>query len=159
MNKYLVFDIETTGLNPCEDRITCFCAKDSEGELFKYAMQEEVYLLEKIKQLMNQYNHHEWISKNGKQFDLPFIITRMMYWGIYSKELCRHTKHFDLQQITKRRVSLNDMALLLGVETKSGTGLQAIQLWKEKKIPELIAYCMQDVEVTEQCYLKYKKNL
>ena len=64
--------------------------------------------------------------------------------------------HFDLQEITEKRVSLNDMAKLLGCKLKSSTGQDAIKLWEQGKYKELKEYCMNDVDVTEEVYLKYK---
>jgi len=77
-----------------------------------------------------------------------------------SKEACSMTHsydHFDLHEITKKWISLDDMARIIGCKLKTGTGKGAIQLWKERKIDELIKYCAQDVEVTEEVYLKHKQ--
>ena len=35
---------------------------------------------------------------------------------------------------------------------KSGSGLQAVEYWKEGKIQELADYCIQDVRVTKEIY-------
>ena len=100
------------------------------------------------------------ITKNGKQFDLPFISTRVLkYNAELQVQYCRvlnNLSQLDLQEITKGRVKLDDMAYLMGLETKSSNGLQAIKWFKEGKYKEIEDYCIQDVEVTEQVYLKYK---
>lgn len=51
------------------------------------------------------------------------------------------------------------MARLFGCQLKSSNGLNAIKMFEEKNWVGLKSYCMQDVRVTEQVYLKYKKNL
>lgn len=94
-------------------------------------------------------------------FDIPFILSRCTLNKIDkpAKPLCLiNFKHFDLHEITEKRVSLNDMARLLGTEQKSSDGKQAIQLYKDKKFTELKDYCMQDVNVTEQVYHRYYFN-
>jgi hypothetical protein len=65
-------------------------------------------------------------------------------------------EHLDLHDLTEKRVSLQSMAQLLGCTLKSGTGLNAIKLWNECKFDELKAYCKQDVDATEEVFLKWK---
>jgi predicted PolB exonuclease-like 3'-5' exonuclease len=98
------------------------------------------------------------LSKNGKQFDISFVLTRLVLQdnpslkkGLFILEY----EHFDLQEITDKRISLNDMAKLLACAPKSGTGKNAIKLWEEKRFEELKKYCTQDVELTEEIYLKW----
>jgi DEAD/DEAH box helicase domain-containing protein len=50
------------------------------------------------------------------------------------------------------RVALDNLAgASLGL-AKSADGLQAVRWYREGRIPELLAYCQQDVEVTRQLY-------
>lgn len=101
------------------------------------------------------------ITKNGKQFDIPFIMTRLLKQHILDEvpgDLHLDTyDHFDLQEITSRRVSLQCMAELLGCTPKSGTGKNAIDLWFAGKYKELKEYCMQDVLTTEEVFLKWRE--
>jgi len=99
------------------------------------------------------------LTKNGKEFDIPFILSRLSqtidldeHNGLFLKDM----PHFDLQDITKRRVSLQTMTELFNCKQKSGTGINAIQLWKEKRYKELKSYCTDDVEVTEEAFLKWR---
>ena len=100
------------------------------------------------------------VTWNGKMFDIPFLMTRFilsepeMFYDI--KEFLE-IKHIDLQEVTFKRVSLDDMASLLGIENKIGNGLQAIELAKNKQWNELKKYCMKDVEITEKVFLKLKE--
>jgi len=102
-----------------------------------------------------------FITKNGKQFDMPYILLRFAILNGLAKEddildLLK-CDHFDLQEITSRRVSLQSMAELLNCTPKSGTGSNAIKLWNEGRYDELKEYCMQDVDTTEEVFLKWKK--
>lgn len=172
MNKYIIFDIETTGLSPWYgDQITCICAKDSEGNAIKLIHQKEGECNERDvmrKFLYWLHNHNDLeqyylITKNGKLFDVPFILTRELRSeteSVFPTSMggfnLLHMKHLDLHQITSKPISLANMAELLGCTLKSGDGLNAIKLWKEGRYDELAEYCMNDVVVTEQVYLKLK---
>ncbi len=164
---YVVFDIETTGLNPWyDDRITCISAKDDEGNWFSEVCNEfknERYCIRKFIFWLREKEDKLLVTKNGKGFDIPFILSRLskpskridiilvLALSVFKKE-----EHFDLQEITSKYISLKDMAKLFSCEPKSGDGISAIKLWEEKRYDELKSYCEQDVNVTEQVYLKYK---
>ena len=159
--KYTVMDIETTGLLPWYgDRITCICAKDSDGDKFAAVRKDERLLVESfIKWLTARHGNNDCllITKNGKSFDIPFIMARiaMMKELTEAEKAILNCDHFDLEEITCGRISLNDTARLLKCTPKSGTGEHAIELWEEGRYHELKAYCMQDVETTEEVYLKW----
>lgn len=160
--KYAVFDIETAGLDPLKSRITCICAKTSKGEEIKLINSDliEREILAEFLEWLERVRVTLLISANGKGFDLPFISMRA-----YVNDIVFHNltylltiPHFDLiNDITDRRISLDNILRLYRLPLKIGDGLQAIQLYKKRKFKELIDYCMNDVYMTEQAYLKYKK--
>jgi hypothetical protein len=45
-------------------------------------------------------------------------------------------------------IKLNELLIANGFEPKSGSGLQAIQLWNEGDRKALAAYCMDDARLT-----------
>ena len=157
MEKYAVLDIETTGLNPIDCQVTCICTKDSDGYWHNGFVGEgnftEEHLIQNIIDNLEKKDIKVIITKNGKMFDIPFMIVRNPNVAEYLKKV----KHIDIQEYTQGRVKLSDMALLLGTENKLGKGEDAIKLWKEKKFKKLVDYCKQDVSVTEQCYLKIQE--
>lgn len=163
--KYISFDIETTGLNPLVNRITCICAKDRDGNVFMLSDMNEGKILKDFYDFI--LNHHPdifyFLTKNGKGFDLPFIIFRTMV-NVDLGELNMSIKtilsltsydHLDLQEITKKRVSLEDLAIILGVDGKLGTGENAIKLWLEGRVEELVKYCMGDVDCNINVFYRY----
>lgn len=161
--KQLIFDIETTGLNPWfGDRITCICAK-IDDEWFAMASVLESDILRGFAYFLEEHiiDYDIVITKNGKQFDIPFILGRTVLVGLQDNTFdalihgLTEKENIDLQEITKRRVSLDDMSRLLCCQKKSGKGEDAIKLFKERKYPELLKYCKQDVLVTEQVYKKW----
>lgn len=65
-----------------------------------------------------------------------------------------------LDHIYKRlgfRVSLDNLASATLGATKSADGLQAVRWYKQGRMPEILDYCQQDVEVTRQLYEYGKK--
>jgi len=65
-------------------------------------------------------------------------------------------EHFDIiNDITSYRISLDNLARLYNFPLKSGNGFTAINLFKNDKLEELRAYCIDDVFLTEKIYLKY----
>jgi uncharacterized protein YprB with RNaseH-like and TPR domain len=158
--KYVVFDIETEGLHPWHgDRITCICAKDSDGNRFKMAQANERDMIQQFIIWMKRREPTDYIliTQNGNHFDIPFLCTRMVILGFGESIYLYLTyyPHFDIAKITDRHISLNDLAKLFGCKQKTASGKDAIRFWKEKRFEALTKYCMNDVEVTEQVYLKH----
>lgn len=157
------------------EKVTCICAKDSDGKTFsmvmthpnfdmgdkEYFVNDEGALLQSFFTWLSHRPHRKYflVTMNGKQFDLPFIFIRYVLRYGYDPENDLPEllyDHFDLQEITSRRVSLQCMAELLGCNLKTGTGKEAIKLWNERRYYELKEYCLNDVEVTEEVFLGWK---
>jgi DEAD/DEAH box helicase domain-containing protein len=88
------------------------------------------------------------IGFNNKGFDDQVV-------SAYFAEIDKVPKFDILEEVYKNlgfRVKLDNIAhATLGVG-KSGDGLKAIQLYREGKIEELRAYCLDDVKITQQIY-------
>ena len=157
--KYIVFDIETTGLRAAEGcRVTCICAKDENDIWFRKAGQNEKEIIGEFFDWLNKKEFDLLVSANGRDFDIPFLIMRAYMneipYTYVTRFLCK--KHYDIiNDITSNRISLNNLAKLYGFVGKSGTGYGAIDLFKNKEYISLLYYCTDDVNLTEQIYLKY----
>jgi len=167
--KNVFFDIETLGLNAWYgDKVTCICAQTEDDEVFQGVMKHKGNEYELIndffKWLINlNYDYNiQLVSKNGKMFDIPFLCARMTLSSEYVEQTIinevLNMPHFDLQEITYKRISLDDMAKMYGIKGKSGHGLQAIKDWKNKAYNKLRSYCANDVRVTKEVYEKYTEN-
>ncbi len=155
-------------MNPWySDKITCICAKTSDGEYFARVQSPseegdtELELIKEFKEWLDSIEGKYFLlTKNGKGFDIPFIMSRLAkrqaLESLAQHYLLLNAPHFDLQEVTKKRISLQTMAELLGCTPKSGTGKNAIKLYKEKHYDELMEYCMQDVETTIEVFEKWR---
>jgi len=158
----VVFDIEATGLTPWYgDRVTCICARDSQGKEFKEVGEEERKLIQSFLKWLRIRTPEEYllVTKNGLQFDVPFLLARLALTGALNREtglFLLDYEHFDLHLLTDKWVTLSDMAKLLKCSPKSGSGLQAIRFWKKRNFAKLKSYCMQDVITTEEVFLKWR---
>lgn len=159
---YIVFDIETTGLNPAFDSIvTCICAKDSEGNIFidNLANKTETQLINTFLDWLRaeMENNPLMVTCNGIEFDIPFILLRCLKLGINPLGLFDVFKQFDIQRVTFKKISLKDMGTLLKCNfLKKESGIDAIKLYQEESFRDLIKYCMNDVNLTEEIYLKLR---
>jgi hypothetical protein len=148
----LAFDLETTGLNPLTDRITCAAVYDPEAgieRVFFFARadgddpEEFMALLDAADRLC---------AFNGARFDIPFVQhqlgagpARVRAWRLKLHdvfEACRLALcvTFPLHAL----LSIN------GLPGKTGTGADAIGLAREERWKELGDYCMHDTRMTHQ---------
>ena len=164
--KIMTFDIETTGLNPLNSKITCICARvltdEKLSDEYRGSHTNEKGLIKDFFKWVSLSYEDLVISANGKDFDIPFILMRAFLNGISFKDSIWLTriKHFDIiNDITDKKISLNNLAKLYHFELKSGSGTNAIKLFEDMKLDELMEYCMNDVLLTEKVYLKYNEGV
>ncbi|MBL8158469.1 ribonuclease H-like domain-containing protein [bacterium] len=147
--RIVTFDIETTGnmggaWKPTDLELTICCIHDSETDSYSSYLKEELPALWKI------LEHTDiLVGYNSDHFDIPVL--NKYYPGdltkIRSLDLLK-----EISASLGRRVRLDSVAEgTLGTK-KSGSGLQAIQWWKEGNIKKLREYCLKDVEITKKVY-------
>ena len=145
----LAFDLETTGLDPSAHTITCACVYDPEAGIalaFRFEREGEA---EEFMTLLDRADR--LCAFNGAAFDLPFIAeslpgatpARIRAWRLKLHDVFVACKWglgvtFPLQKL----LELNSMA------GKTGSGKDAILLYEQGRIDELVAYCMHDTRVT-----------
>lgn len=147
--RIVTFDIETTGnmggaWKPTDLELTICCIHDSETDSYSSYLKEELPALWKI------LEHTDiLVGYNSDHFDIPVLNK------YYPGDLTRIRSLDLLKEISAslgRRVRLDSVAEgTLGTK-KSGSGLQAIQWWKEGNIKKLREYCLKDVEITKKVY-------
>lgn len=90
------------------------------------------------------------IGFNINNFDFPVLS------AYFDLNHIKHVSRLDLfEEVTKKlghRISLESLATATLNAKKSGSGLQALQWYKEGKMDEIKKYCTEDVRLTKELY-------
>jgi hypothetical protein len=160
----LVFDIETTGLDPTSSVVTVVCTQDyhtGEKRAYEFARvrAHEPQNEEKLREeLIQAFDEAETLCAfNGVRFDIPFLHTAL--------ELSQDTttawlfKTTDILEAARlglfgptHTFGLNLLCQHNQVRVKSGSGLEAIKLAHEGKFDALLSYCADDVRILCDLY-------
>jgi DEAD/DEAH box helicase domain-containing protein len=154
--RIVTFDIETSGAFGSGARaydnieLTICCIHDSETNSYDSFLKEDLPRLWKI------FEHTDLlVGYNSDHFDIPIL--NKYYPGdltkIRSLDLLK-----EFSNVLGRRIRLDAIAEGTLGKKKSGSGLQAIQWWKEGNIKKLREYCLKDVEITKMVFDHALKN-
>jgi DNA polymerase elongation subunit (family B) len=169
--KIILFDLEvswgldaSTGAILCvgykelgSKKISCIAQTDFPG------WQKDVYNDEPVCRAIYEIlkDADGYITHFGTFFDIPYLNTRLLKWGLPELPPCPHQ---DTWFIAKKRLKmdrrrLDNLAKFLGVETKDHIGIEA---WQQimnrckKSWRRMIKYCKQDINVLEQVFEKLR---
>ena len=146
----LAFDLETTGLDPARDQITCAAVYDPvQGieRVFFFTLGDDP---ETFMRLLDRADR--LCAFNGAEFDMAFIASRL---------------HASAARVRSWRLKLHDVYVAckwgLGVtfplqalleanhlQGKTGSGADAVTLFHEKRWTELGDYCLHDTRMTHR---------
>lgn len=153
--RYVVFDIETTGLaGPTRDllelEIALVGVYDSETQAYTTYVREELPKLWPVLERTDLL-----IGYNSNTFDIPLL--NRYYPGDLT-----HIPSLDLlAEVYKtlgRRLRLDSIARATLGRGKKGDGLKAIDWWREGKVDKVREYCIEDVRLTHELYEYAVKN-
>lgn len=149
---------------------------DSEDGNIKFRPLGEKELLEQFWNLAEKYD--EFISFNGRTFDVPFLFARSAIHGLrptknlmanrYLSSQPNNAKHIDLlDQFThygavRRKGNLHLWSRAFGIKSPKGEGVsgdQVGQMFREKKFLEIAKYNVGDLKATKQLYEVWEKYL
>ena len=148
---------------------------DSEG--FKYQSTDEAGILKKFWELALHCN--EFVTYNGRAFDLPFIMLRSAVHNIrpakniskarYLYQMDREAVHIDLyDQLTfynafhGRNMSLHMACQAFGITSPKEGGMDGSKVgeaFKEGRHKEIAEYCLADVIATAELYKRWNQYL
>lgn len=153
LRSMVAFDIETLGFNPLKERITAaavydgnglckvFVFKDEDREADAKLKEEFIAILDAAPRLC---------AFNGVRFDIPYIIrhwgldpNRAHHWVLKTVDVFEACK-LGLQQTFK----LSQLLAVNSMESKTGSGAEAVGLARNKEWDKLGAYCLQDTRLT-----------
>jgi len=166
-------DIETDNLNANFGKMLTWAIKEKGGktyyssitrdEIFSYKFDKRITaeLLEVLKEFRIIVTYY------GKRFDMPFIRTRAVYWGLDTEILeYRNLFHWDLYDIIKRkfrfhRNTLETATRFFGIEGEHG-GKNHVEgeIWERAKYGDgealkyVLDHNIRDVEILEMLHDK-----
>lgn len=155
--RYVVLDVETQkGFHEVDRKklhqlkISVACIYDSKTD--KYSAFEEKELL-KLEEALKAADLI--IGFNIRDFDMevlaPYILTPVAKLPVLDLMV-------EIEKVRGHRVSLQSVAQATLNVSKSGSGWDAITLFKEGRMEELTKYCMDDVRITKDIYEYGAKN-
>jgi hypothetical protein len=159
----LAFDIETLGLNPQIHDVTCVCAEDfhtGRKYVFEYARVKKESpgdregLTAALVKLFDDAS--SLCAFNGIRFDLPFMEKAL---GIPADTVTKWKKKTSdilekCREVYKHTFKLDLLCECNDIQTKSASGLQAIEWAREERWEELKEYCAMDVHILCDLYRK-----
>ena len=125
-------------------KVSVACVYDSKTDA--YTVFEEKEML-KLEELLKQADL--LIGFNIRDFDLevltPYLMTPPKNFPLLDLMV-------EIEKVRGHRVSLQSVAQATLKTSKSGSGWDALQLYKDGKMEELKKYCMGDVKITKEIY-------
>jgi hypothetical protein len=125
---------------------------------------DETKLLNDFWSILRRENIKSFVAHNGLSFDLPYIWKRSVINKVKPSvplDLRRYRNDFVYDTMCvwgnweiRGNASLNALAGGLGLGSKSGSGDQVLQLWREGSHREIADYCLHDCWLTYQCYCR-----
>ena len=153
LRSMVAFDIETGGIDPALWPITAVAVYNGDGLskafVFKGEDEEEdAKYREEFLAILDAAPR--LCAFNGIRFDIPYIIKR---WGLAparAHDWVRKTVDiFEASKLGLRQTfKLSQLLSVNNMESKTGTGAQAVVLAREKRWEELRSYCLQDTRLT-----------
>jgi hypothetical protein len=144
----LAFDLETTGLCPFTNKVTCAAVCDSEAGFERVFIFSTGDSPEEFMRLLD--DAPRLCAFNGASFDLPFI--RHQLGASARRVRAWRLKLHDVFEACKLALditfSLDALLELNGLPGKTGSGGDAIRLAREEKWAELGEYCLNDTRRT-----------
>jgi uncharacterized protein YprB with RNaseH-like and TPR domain len=130
------------------------------------AVEDERHLLEAFWDVVRSGRDWRFVTYNGLAFDLPYLIRRSVYLGVPASaglplRPYAPDSHFDVMRILSNweradAVRLDVVAELLGLR-KSPPGMEGSQvlgLWRAGRVDEIEAYCLGDVRLAYEIFLR-----
>jgi len=160
----IIFDIETTGLNPMEDKVICISILnvDSDKPVSFYGENEALLL----KQFWNAVKNTttNFISFNGDGFDIAFLIKRSLIHKVQVTNLFKN--HIDLKKVVNsffftynryEKGKLTDWGEILGIKAKTERGCEMLKYYENKDWKTIKAHCEEDVILTKALFIRCKE--
>jgi uncharacterized protein YprB with RNaseH-like and TPR domain len=154
----IFFDIETTGINPFDNRVVAIGFKPEGKETQVLIDENEKKLIENF---VNRLGPEIELVCFYSKFDVGFLILRGLKHEINLNPL-RSCEVVDIAEfinyyISPYRISLRKLAYHLNIEVRDHISGKAIpELWGKRMYEPIIQHCRSDVETLAKIYAKIK---
>jgi len=158
--KYIIYDIETSGLSPLKDRIVSIGIKTKEDERI-LMNDDEKKLIEEfwdyLKNHKKKYGSFVLVGYNSVAFDLYFIKIRSAYHKVPVMPIEKYKEHIDLYWVLtpygSRKGKLDDFCNLFGFPAQYESMGDAVpKAWKDKNYELIIKHNEDDIRRTYQLF-------
>ncbi len=146
---------------------------DGRGELETKALtaravEDERRILKEFWEAVPSGGDWRFVTYNGLAFDLPYLIRRSIYVGVPPRAGAglplrpyAPDRHFDVMRVLSNwersdAVRLDIVAELLGLRKwpPGMEGSQVLGLWRAGRVDEIEAYCLGDVRLAYEIFLR-----
>lgn len=158
-----IWDLETQGLNADYGGILCGSVKEVNGPIRTYQVEQlgnDRKVARELKEYLETFD--AWVTQYGKMFDVKFLNTRLLKWGIDPVE---PKPHIDTYFIAKAHMKLSSSSQAQ-ILSFLGTSQQKFHLspdnWAglgadfDEKMKQIVKRCETDVRGLEQGFHKIK---
>jgi uncharacterized protein YprB with RNaseH-like and TPR domain len=152
-----LLDVETLGLEPMTDKLSCICVKNYHSkEAICFSGKDEKKILEDFWVFISKHNTPiELIGWNSNAFDIPFIIKRCVINEVPVKQFSATdlrllVNGFFYSYEKKARGNLGDWANIMGIEKKTLLGSEMPELYTQGNFKLISEHCSEDVDITEK---------
>jgi len=171
INEYLMDKNFPRKIHPLFSRILVIGLKFMNEKTELLYPKDEKELLSRFWETMRKDKPNTIVTFNGYNFDIPFLQIRSSIKGVKpameinpSKWKSGNSNHFDCMQVLSANQTFLNVALeiscqILGIPVPENrlSGENVPKLYKAGDLDAIVEHCRQDVELTEQLYLKLRK--
>lgn len=163
-NKSLaIWDLETNGLNADYGGLLCGSVKTVNGPIRTFAI-EQLGNDRKVARELKAYleGFDAWVTQYGKMFDVKFLNTRLLKWGLEPLDPRPHIDTFFIVKTHMKLSSASQAQILSFLGTTQQKYHIGPETWAEigadfdEKMKVIVKRCETDVRGLEQGFHKIK---
>ena len=158
MSDVLLFDLETSGLLPLEDRITCISAKVfGKSEVVSFSGDFEAKILGDFSEFVSKHNVTRLVAYNGWSFDVPFLRVRAMANRVRIPSVFWRegnlTDPFHVLARSKKGKQVEFAALVgVGTDLLFGDGKKCLDWFAKGDFERIERHCESDIVALDAIY-------